>query len=130
MAKHGATVSQTAASITPDSTEYGDRQTLEAGLAGAVGGTQLPTQSPAGPSAPAGSIGDPMAALAGGLNPGTGTGPLTTGLSVGAGAGPLGQEQQESPVKVKLQTIATTARSPMTRAAARNELRRLSREAV
>lgn len=131
MARHGATASQTAASITPDSTQYGDRQKLEDGLGQAVGGaTQPPAPSPNSPSAPAGSIGDPMAALQGGLDPGTGTGPLTTGLSVGAGAGPAGQEQQESPVKVRLQMVAQTARSPLTRAAARTELRRVSREAV
>ncbi len=131
MALHGATASQTSASIAPDSTEYGDRQTLEAGLGAAVGGaTQLPATSPATPSSPAGSIGDPMAALLGGLDPGAGPGPLTTGLSVGAGAGPLGEQQQQSPVQVKLQSLATSARSPMTRAAARNELRRVNREAV
>lgn len=125
-----ASADQLIKSIEPGSTEYGDRQTLEAGLATAVSGT------PSGPAAtaaasravPVDSTTDPLAAvLSGQLDIGSG-GPITDGLSVGAGAGPGGAPEQQHPVKVRLQQVATQAKSPLTRAAARNELRRLVRE--
>lgn len=123
------TPSTLTSAIEPGSTEYGDRQTLEAGLAtlpGASGGAPPP---PGGGPAAGGipTMGDPLTALlSGSVNPtGGGQGVLTDGLSVGPGTMPPGQE--ENPVMSVLRTAATEARSPVLRALARNELRRLTR---
>lgn len=126
-----ASPSDLIAGITPGSLEYGKRAPLEAGLlAGGGGGTATPGAIGA-PSLPQDSVQDPIAALlSGDIDPGGQTAPLTSGLSVGPGPGSLGDSPAERPVKVRLQNIASTAASPLTRAMARNELRRLVREAV
>lgn len=122
------TPSTLSAAIQPGSTEYGDRQTLEAGLAtlpGAGGGAPPPSGGgPAAGGVP--SMGDPLSALlSGGVDPTGGAGMLTDGLSVGPGTMPPGQ--QEDPLMTTLRTAAAEARSPVLRALARNELRRLTR---
>ncbi len=113
-------------SIEPGSTEYGDRQELEAGLSSAVQ-PGAPAQSPQASAQTA--AGNPLAALLGGdINPNQAEDlPTTAGLSVGPGPGPYGADT-EDPRMVKLRQAATTARSPELRQIARNELRRLVRE--
>ena len=122
-----------ASGIEAGSTEYGDRQVLEAGLAtlpsGTQGGAPAPVGAPAGGgSGPLAGPVDPLGALATGtINPNE-QGLLTDGLSVGPGTMPPGTGADD-PVKVRLREIATEARSPVLRALARNELRRLTRQA-
>ena len=123
-----ASPSQNIASIEPGSTEYGDRQKLEAGLAAGGAPTGAPNPAAGGPAPQLDAGTDPLGAiLNGSLNPG-GSDELTAGLSVGPGPGPLGDTNVPDPKKVRLAQIAETARSPMLRAAARNELRRLAGE--
>lgn len=123
------TRSDLAAGIAPGSLEYGARDDLVAGLQSAVG-SPSPTGAPnpqveQGPP-PLDSVDDPIAALLGGqIDPGQSGNPLTSGLSVGAGPGPAGTQPQKDPKKLQLMQIATTAASPIIRAAARAELRRL-----
>lgn len=116
--------------IAPGSVEHGQRDDLEAGLSGALGSS--PGVGPGGPPQPGmpqSAAGSPLDALLGGqITPPQGNDlPLTAGLSVGPGAGPAGLPGQD-PRKAKLQQMATTARSPVLRQVARNELRRLVRE--
>lgn len=121
-----------AAGIEPGSTEYGDRQTLEAGLAtlpSAPGGAPAPSAPAGGGAPPINGVTDPLGALMSGvIDPGQ-SGALTDGLSVGPGTPPPGQGEAEQPVKTRLREIAMNARSPVLRAIARNELRRLTRQA-
>ncbi len=127
------TASDLIGGIEPGSVEHGQRAALEQGLSAA-----LPDASQTGPNPLAGqpgppldSVDDPIAALLSGeLDPGGGQEPITSGLSVGPGDGPPGSLPQQDPKKVRLQQIATQARSPLFRAAARNELRRLTGESV
>jgi len=129
----GATASDLAKGIAPGSTEYGDRQVLEDGLGDAIidQPTGAPNPAAGAPPLPVDSTGDPMAALLSGqLNPNAGQDPLTSGLSVGLGAGTPGSIEQQDPVKTRLQQVAQFAKSPLVRAAARNELRRITREAI
>ena len=125
--------SDTAAAITPGSLEYGDRQKLVAGLQSVGTGGQPAAPNPAAGTLPPPVDGanDPLAALLGGqINPQGTDNPLTSGLSVGPGNGPDGVQNLQDPRKVRLQQIATKASSPMLRAAARLELRRLVGERV
>lgn len=125
-----ATASDLTAGIAPGSLEHGERAPLEAGLmSGAVGGASQGA-APSAPPPPVDAVGNPLAALINGdINPGGQPDPLTAGLSVGPGPGPAGTDPLE-PKKVRLRQIATQGDSPLLRAAARNELRRMVRAAV
>ena len=118
-----ASASDLAKSIQPDSTQYGDRKSLEAGLGAAVGaGGPAPSGGAASAAPPLDSSRDPMAALlSGDLNPGGGDVPLTDGLGVGPGMTP-GAGQQDSR-ESRLRQLAQSAQTPLLRAAARSELR-------
>lgn len=121
------------ASIQPGSTEYGDRQKLIAGIqATSIGEGASGPNPEAGSTSPSlDAVDDPLAALlSGSINPQGQNNPQTTGLSVGPGTGPEGQAEQQDPRKVRLQQIATTASSPLLRASARAELRRLVLERI
>lgn len=122
-----ASPSQLISAIEPGSTDYGDRQTLEAGLAASSpDGAPAPDPAAAAVAPPVDAGGDPLSALlSGAVNPG-GSGPLTSGLSVGPGAGPMGQLGQVDPKEERLRQVATQSQSPVVRALARNELRRLT----
>lgn len=122
--------------IEPGSLPHGERDDLESGLADALGaggpalGDALGGGGAAGGPLPLDSVDDPIAGLLGGdLDPGP-SDHLTSGLSVGPGAGPAGMIETKDPKKVRLQQIATTAKSPLIRAAARAELRRLVGESL
>ena len=122
-----ATAGDLANSIEPGSTEYGDRQVLEQGLAAAVpGNAGGPDPAAAAPPAPVDGLGDPLGALLGGSVDPQGGGAITDGLSVGPGTGPGGVSQQQDPRLTRLQQLAQHAKSPLLRASARNELRRLT----
>lgn len=119
--------------ITPGSTEYGTRQTLEQGLQqGSVGGGSPlggGSPSPAPATVPQGgnAISD---MLAGKLQAG-GDQPLTEGLSVGPGGGPVGQPQAgplDNDLGNKLKMIASQSTSPTLRRLAVNKLRSMYRE--
>ena len=56
-------------------------------------------------------------------------GVLTDGLSVGPGTQPQGAVETEQPLMQTLRQVAVQARSPVLRALARDELRRLTRQA-
>lgn len=125
----GASPSEIAAAIEPGSTEYGNRQELEAGLATLPSGEagEAPAPNPAaGVAAPPVDMGsDPLSALlSGAVDPGN-AGPVTQGMSVGPGAGPPGA--QEDPTVVKLRKLAMQSSSPVLRALARRELLRITR---
>lgn len=123
-----ATASDLSAAIQPGSTEYGDRQVLEEGLAQVVPQQQGPSTAATSAPPPLDSTTDPLAAiLQGKLDPGA-SGAITDGLSVGPGVTPNAAPQD--PVLIRLRNIATTAKSPLVRAAARNEMRRRVREPV
>jgi hypothetical protein len=128
------TASDLSAAITPGSTAYGDRQTLEANLQEAIpGGGGGPTVDGAFDAVEPGvdSADDPIAALLSGeINPGAQQGSLTDGLSVGDGPGPGGEGFAVTPEQVRLQEVATQAKHPLIRQMARNELRRLVGERV
>ena len=116
-----ASAEQLKQSIEPGSTQYGDRQALEAGLSSAVapGTPAQPPQAVAQTGA-----GNPIEALLGDdLSPHQPQDlPTTAGLSVGQGPGPYGAEQ-EDPQMVKLRQAATSARSPELRQIARRLVR-------
>lgn len=111
--------------IEPGSTEFGERDDIEANLQSAI--PQL--QGSAGPASPgllpsggAGSSVNPMQELLGGEVSDL---PVTDGMSVGPGAGP-GQTAQgvaDSPTMNKLRLLATEAKNPVLRQKARNALR-------
>lgn len=114
-------------SIEPGSTEYGDRQTLEAGLAQLGPSGVTPEGGPAPAAAGMPLPDDPIGALLGGSvsMPPT-DGPLTAGLSVGAGPGPMSEAlPAEDPRAQKLRMVATQAASPSLRHIARRMLERL-----
>lgn len=123
-----ASASDLQAGIQPDSTEYGDRQTLEAGIGAAVGaGGAAGGGGAASAAPPLDSSRDPMAALiSGDLNPKAEGVALTDGLSVGPGDSPTLSATDTQ--HAKLLQLAQHAPSPLVRAAARAELRvRVSR---
>ena len=121
----------TSNAIAPGSTQYGDRQNLEAGLSqimsGAGGGSAgAPTTTPA-PRVPGSS--NPLAALASGVVSGNPNSPVTAGMSVGPGPGPaVGMDPMMGDRANRLRALATQAASPALRALARAELRRMVRE--
>ncbi len=120
-----------AKAIEPGSTESGDRQTLEAGLAQLSGGGGAP--APTGPPEGGGLTvpENPLGALTSGEVPGDEEGFVTDGLSVGAGTGPAGApDVMMGDRATRLRQLATEASSPQVRAAARSELRRMTREPV
>lgn len=125
--------SLTGKAIAPGSTEYGQRQNLESGLAqvmsaGAGGQAGAPTTTPA-PRVPSSS--NPLAALAGGLLSGNPNEPVTAGMSVGPGDGPaMTMDPMLGDRANRLRAIATQAASPTLRAMARSELRRMVREPI
>lgn len=128
MAKHG--LAQKA--ITPGSTESGDRQTLEGGLAQVLGGGGAGGggggQGAPLPAAPdGGQSGGPIQALLGGLH--STEDPVTGGLSQGPGRTP-NSALEGLPVSTmqKLQNIALNAKSPQTRYMARIALKRIVKE--
>lgn len=127
------TASDLIGGIEPGSVEHGQRASLEQGLSSALGEAPQTGPNPAAgqPDLPLDNVDDPIAALlSGDLDPGGGQDPLTSGLSVGPGAGPAGTQAFQDPKKVRLQQLANEARSPLVRAAARNELRRLTGDRV
>lgn len=116
--------------IEPRSTEHGDRATLEAGLTGVGGGAPSATGSPE-PSPALAVPEDPLGALMSGEAPGDPGGTVTDGLSVGGGTGPAGAPDiMMGDRATRLRQLATEASSPQVRAAARAELRRMTREPV
>lgn len=116
--------------IEPGSTEFGDRQTLEQGLQAGGGAPTAP------PSAPTGTPGvtipeDPLGALTSGEVKGQADGMITDGLSVGAGTGPPNAPAQMLGDRAtRLRQLAMEASSPYVRAAARQELRRMTTEPI
>lgn len=122
--------SEAAKAIQPGSTEFGDRATLEAGLQDVLGGAQggAPSPTPSG-----GSLAipeDPIGALASGQVAGDPNSPITDGLAVGPGTTPLPTDHMQGDRAVRLRQLALQASSPQVRAAARNELRRMTREPI
>jgi len=123
-----------AKAIEPGSTQYGDRATLEQGLAGTSGGGPAGVASPA-QAPPAGGVSipeDPIGGLMSGEVSGNSDLPITDGLSQGAGAGPpprVDPSMQTSRAN-KVRDLAQNASSPVIRQAARNELRRMLRDPI
>lgn len=125
-----ATAEQLRKSIEPGSTEYGDRQRLEQGLAqvasgpsqpgaqGGTGGRATPAAAPPGPEDPLGAL------LSGEIEPEDT--PPTDGLSVGPGRGPSGAANESiwnDDYTQRLRYVAQFAKTPMLRAQARAALR-------
>ena len=106
-------------SISPGSTEYGDRQVLEDRIAQVVQQQAAPAVAPPGAASSAGlsklSQG-PVSDL-----------PITSGLSVGPGAGPARDPLAGVPKAEQLRILAREARSPRIRALARDSLRAMVR---
>jgi hypothetical protein len=113
---------------------YGDRQGFNESLAQALPGDGAPGGSAGAGVAGGGSLAipeDPLGALLSGEVEGDSNMPLTTGLSVGAGAGPNQQPDVMLGSRAeKLRVLATESSSSLIRQAARNELRRMSREPI
>lgn len=122
------TVRDSQRAIAPGSTESGDRATLEAGLSQVLSG-QEGQQAPG--AAPGVAIPeDPMGALLSGEASGDDL-PSTEGLSVGPGGGPAQAASHMLGTRAEtLRSIAQEASSPMLRAAARSELRRMTKEGI
>lgn len=102
-------------SISPGSTEYGDRQVIEDRMAQIMAQGQAPAQA------------TPGAASRGGLEK-LGQGPVselpvTSGLSVGPGAGNNPDPMEGMPGVDQLRIIAQYSRSPRLRMLARDALR-------
>ena len=120
----------TSQAIAPGSTAYGDRQSLEAGLASAMGGGGGGGPAGGGPTSVAPPQEDALGAMLSGAV-GTGSAPFTDGLSFGPGAGPpQAQDPMLGDRANRLRLIATQAASPQLRAIARAELRRMAREPI
>jgi len=133
-----AAPSKVAAAIQPNSTQYGDRKNLQAGVMQAMQGGSpgmggMPGAGMGGPpmmeAAP--SPTEPMGALLGEFSPedfGNPEDPITQGLSYGPGGGPTEvQAEPISDLQSKLIAIATYAKTPHLRMQARMALRRLVR---
>ena len=123
--------SAAAKGIEAGSTEFGDRQTLEANLVDAVGGGGAPgvsaTQGGPGVTVPE----EPLGALIGGEVRGSQDGSITDGLSVGAGTGVAGApDQMLGDRATRLRQLALQGSNPFVRAAARQELRRMTKEPI
>lgn len=113
------------ASIEPGSVPYGDRQTLEAGLAELAGGAAPGPMG--GPMAPPGAApqGDDMLDPEGILASETISDlPITSGLTVGPGEGPF-QGIAATTEQQRLQELAINANSPLIRYMAMVALRQL-----
>ncbi len=118
-----------AKAIEPGSTESGDRQVLEQGLSAVSGGGAAPTATGAPAPGPLANPENPLGALIDGEVAGDPNGQVTDGLSVGAGTGPAGAPDIMLGDKAtRLRSIANEASSPQVRAAARSELRRMTRD--
>ena len=126
MAEHGASPSQISKAIQPGSTESGQRQVLEQGLAELGAGASQAPAPQGGGSLP--SPGNPLQSLLSGeVNPG-GDVPLTDGLSVGPGLG--GDQGAPDSRKERLKLLAQHAESPTLRAGAIAALRRYDNEGL
>jgi len=127
------TVRDAQRAIEPGSLAQGDRAALEGGLSqvlGQSGGAQGP--APGGP-APLTIPEDPIGALLAGEVAGNADMPSTDGLSVGPGAGAPQSDVPSAMVTPRAEMIrelAQSAATPAIRNAARNELRRILREAL
>ena len=125
------TVRDSQRAIEPGSTESGNRQVLESGLSQVLSGQEAQQ----GQSAPGGPPGvaipeSPLGALLSGEVEGDQF-PSTEGLSVGAGGGPAQEATIMQGTRANgLRQIANEASSPMLRAAARAELRRMTKEGI
>lgn len=128
------TASQASKAITPGSTEYGDRQTLQQGLSAVLGGgggapAGGPVPGPGGPP-PLPDTSDPLGALlSGAVKPGGG-GPLTDGLSVGPGVGPTNNDPMMGDSAQRLRALAQEASTPFLRQAALGLLRDMAKKAL
>lgn len=123
---------EVAKAIEPGSTEYGTRQGLEADLA-SVSGAPVQGGAAAGAGVPQMTIPeDPIGGLLSGEAPGNDQLPVTDGLSVGPGmGGPTGVDPKMlTPRAERVRDLAINATSHSIRQAARNELRRMHREAI
>ncbi len=125
------TVRDSQRAITPGSTESGDRQVLESGLSQVLSGQESQQQAAAPGAVPGVSIPeDPLGALLSGTVQGDEL-PPTEGLSVGAGGGPAQEATHMLGSRAaSLRALAQEASSPMLRAAARSELRRMTKEGI
>lgn len=121
------TADQLNKSITPGSTEYGERASLEQGLAQIAsaptgGGGPAPAATPGGSAIPPGPESPLGTLLSGGLTPEPT--PLTDGLSVGSGRGPTPEPNPWTDnYTERLRYLAQFAKTPMLRAQARAALR-------
>ncbi|MEE8374263.1 MAG: hypothetical protein V3R87_11140 [Dehalococcoidia bacterium] len=125
------TVRDSQRAIEPGSTESGDRATLESGLSQVLSGQEAQQQAPApGASPGVATPEDPLGALLSGEVSGDEF-PSTEGLSVGPGGGPAQEATHMMGSRAEsLRAIAQEASSPMLRAAARSELRRMTKEGI
>lgn len=114
--------------IEANSTEYGDRQTLEEGLQALQGGGPMP--SPDGGVAPPSTTlpaqGSPFSALLSGEVKAPTGNPLSAGLSVGPGSGPA-NGPTDNDVGQKLKMILEQSSSPTLRRLAYMRLRAMQR---
>ena len=103
-------------SISPGSTEYGERQVIEERIRqiGARGGQRAP--------APSGRV---MQNTQDRLQRPVSEKPITAGLSVGPGAGPAQGDPSSLPQVERYRILATEARNPYLRHLARTALRAL-----
>jgi hypothetical protein len=106
---------QISKSISPGSTEYGDRQVVGDRIAQVMQQTKKPATSPPG-AASQGGLDKLKAGPVSDL-------PVTSGLSVGPGAGATLDPMANMPEVEKLRILATNGRSPRMRALARDALR-------
>lgn len=116
------------AAIQPNSTAYGDRQSLETALSTVGGGAPAGGGGTPSPTTAAAPLGNPLGSLlSGSVTPGD-QGPLSSGLTHGPGPGPSGQQSAgplDSDLGTKLKMIASQAASPALRQLAHQRLRQL-----
>ncbi len=126
------TVRDAQRAIEPGSTEQGDRAVLQDGLSQVLGGAGGdPAATPGTGGGPLTIPEDPIGALLSGEVAGDEL-PSTDGLSVGPGAQPpdsIVPQMQNSRADL-LRDLAQNAETPALRTVARNELRRMVREAI
>ncbi len=123
-----ASANQISKSIEPGSTESGQRQVLEQGLAELGAGAAGPAPAPSGGGALP-SPGNPLQSLLSGeVVPDSGNVPLTDGLSVGPGAG--GAQGPPDSRKERLKLLSQHAQSPTLRAGALAALRKYDSEGL
>jgi hypothetical protein len=124
------TLEQTQAAIEPGSTEYGERDVLEGGIAAALGGAEggaAPApEAGMAPAPPAEEPGmTPMDFLSGDGH--TSDLPVTSGLDYGPGEGPL-PSWEATDTQRKLQELAQYGRTAAVRRAALQALMAVSGE--